>query len=270
MKKYFSFLGLGLLSALMAAGCGSGTKARIEVAKEKALKQLDELLGTMDVKRKEIDLQVQGLKKGINGITKAKTRAQVKLEELSRKTDQLQPKQGEIDSTLKKYRDYLAKNAPVELGGKTYTPDQLKANAEKLISARKQFADEISGYEKSGAELKNVVTGFESKEKSLNAQLTSLQAKIAQIDSQMVAVRTIKEAKAAMGDGEASLGDNVAKLETKVNDLLADVRVELATDSQAFNEASANRQIDSIDAIISGAQGPKDTLGEIDRILGGK
>ncbi len=271
MKKFVILFGLAVVVGFGVYGCSDGTKARVEVAKEKALKQLDDLLGSMDVKRKEIDLQVQGLKQGIAGIGKAKIKAQVKLEELNRKVEPLQTKQGEIDATLKKYRDFLAKNEPVELAGKTLTPDQLKANADKLIAARKQYAEEIASYDKSKAELQKVVTSFETKQKELNAQLTSLQSKIAQIDSQMVAVRSLREAKTAMGDGNASLGENVANLESKVNDLLGDIRVELATEGEMFDEAAATKQIDSIDSIISGAQGPKDTLSEIDRILeGGK
>ena len=114
MKKFFLLVGVLVLVGVGIYGCGDGTKARVEVAKEKALKQLDDLLGSMDVKRKEIDLQVQGLKHGIAGIGKAKIKAQVKLEELNRKVEPLQTKQGEIDSTLKKYQEYLAKNEPVD------------------------------------------------------------------------------------------------------------------------------------------------------------
>ncbi len=64
MKKFVILFGLAVVVGFGVYGCGDGTKARIEVAKDKALKQLDDLLGSMDVKRKEIDLQVQGLKQG--------------------------------------------------------------------------------------------------------------------------------------------------------------------------------------------------------------
>ena len=72
MKKLFLLVVLLAIAGIGIYGCGDGTKARVEVAKEKALKQLDDLLGSMDVKRKEIDLQVQGLKQGIAGIGNAK------------------------------------------------------------------------------------------------------------------------------------------------------------------------------------------------------
>jgi hypothetical protein len=57
MKKLVVLLGLTAVVGFGVYGCSDGTKARIEVAKDKALKQLDDMLGSMDVKRKEIDLQ---------------------------------------------------------------------------------------------------------------------------------------------------------------------------------------------------------------------
>lgn len=268
MKPISTFVVLAVVLVIGFLGCGDATKARLEVAKEAAIKKLDSLLGSMDVKRKEIDIQLKGLSDGVAGIKKAKLKAQTKLDELNRKAEPIQAKLGDIDTTLKKYRDLLAKNESVELAGKTLTPDQLKANAEKLITARKQYADEVASYEKSKAELQKVVDSFDAKQRELDGQITSLKSKIAQIDSQMVAVKALKDAKSAMGDGSATIGENVSNLENKVSDLLADVKVELASEGDAFDEATANKQIDSIDSIIAASQEPKDTLAEIDKILG--
>jgi hypothetical protein len=53
MKKIVAVSVCGLLLiGLVTGGCG----ARTEVAKEKALEKIDSLLGSMDVKRKEIEL----------------------------------------------------------------------------------------------------------------------------------------------------------------------------------------------------------------------
>lgn len=268
MKMLRTFVVLSFILAIGFLGCGDGTKARLEVAKEAAIKKLDSLLGSMDVKRKEIDIQLKGLSDGVAGIKKAKLKAQAKLDELSRKAEPTQVKLGEIDATLKKYRELLAKNEPVELAGKTLTPDQLKTNAEKLITARKQYSEEVASYEKSKAELQKVVDSFEAKQRELDGQITSLKSKVAQIDSQMVAVKALKDAKSAMGDGSATIAENVTNLESQVNDLLADLKVELASEGDAFDEATANKQIDSIDSIIAASQEPKDTLAEIDKILG--
>ena len=54
----------GALLVGLVHGCG----ARVEVAKDKAMQRIDSLLGSMDVKRKEIELSVTGLKEGIDGL----------------------------------------------------------------------------------------------------------------------------------------------------------------------------------------------------------
>jgi chromosome segregation ATPase len=250
-------------------GCNDGVNARLGVVADKALKKFDNMIGDMEVKKKEIDLKIKGLKQGITGINKAKIKSQVKLEEFSRKIEPLQGKLSEIDATLKKYQTFLVKNEPVELAGKTFTQEQLKSNATKLITARKQFSEEIAGYDNPIKELQKTVTGLDADQKGLEAKLTALQGLIAQIDTKMAAVLALREAKTAMGDGTASLSENVATLEGKVNDLLGDISSELATEGKMFDETKSNKHIDSIDSIISGAQGSKDTLFEINRILDG-
>lgn len=266
MKKFTIYL---FIIAIM--GCSDGVNARLGVVADKALKKFDSMIGEMEVKKKEIDLQIKGLKQGITGINKAKIKSQVKLEEFSRKIEPLQGKLIEIDATLKKYQAFLVKNEPVELAGKTFTPEQLKVNATKLIAARKQFSEEIASYDKPMDELKKTGTGLEASQKGLEAKLTTLQGLIAQIDTKMATVLALREAKTAMGDGTASLSENVATLEGKVNDLLGDIGSELASEGAIFDETKSIKHIDSIDSIISGAQGSKDTLSEINRILeGGK
>ena len=71
------------LFVIAIMGCSDGVNARLGVAADKALKKFDTMLGDMEIKKKEIDLQIKGLKQGIAGINKAKIKAQVKLEEFS-------------------------------------------------------------------------------------------------------------------------------------------------------------------------------------------
>ena len=84
----------------------------------------------------------------------------------------------------------------------------------------------------------------------------------------MIAMSSLRDAKVAMGDSAATLSENVEELEGKVNDLLAEVGVELAVEGEMFDEASASKQVDEIDSLISDVKGPTDTLNEIDQILG--
>jgi len=61
---------------------------------------------------------------------------------------------------------------------------------------------------------------------------------------------------------------NLASLEEKINDLDAEVRSELAVEDATWDEAAAIQEIDSVDEFIKVTQNPKDTVAEIDKILG--
>ena len=111
-----------VLMMVSIVGCGS----RVEVAKEKALAKIDSLLGTMVVKRKEIDISVRALKDGINGLRKAKIKAQVKHDQLEQTVAPITDKIASVDQSLKKLRAYLASGEPVDVAGKTYSPQELK------------------------------------------------------------------------------------------------------------------------------------------------
>ena len=269
-RMIFCLAALGLLAVFLLPGCSDGTKARVEVAKDAALKKIDSLLGNMDVKRKEIDLSVSSLKEAVNGIAKARIKAQVKHDQIDAKAQTYREKLAQADGSLKKLRDHLSANKSVEIGGKTYQPDELKKMAEQVIEARKGYAVQIAGFEQSQAELKKVVATLEKNQREYQAQIGRLEGQIAQIDTQMVAVRAMKDASASMGDGNATLNQNVAKLEDKVADLLADTTAELAMESEKWDASRTEKQIDSVESFITATQAPTDPIGEIDRILGGK
>lgn len=254
-----------ILCFCLLAGCG----ARMEVAKEKALEKIDSLLGSMDVKRKEIELSLNALKDGVAGIRKAKIKAQVKHDQIGQRAEPFQAKIAQADATLKKLRDYLASDDAVEIAGKTYSPDDLKKLANDVIASRKSSADQVAGFEKSQADLKKVIATLESRQREFEARISSLEGQIAQIDTQAVALKAMKDASASMGDADATLDENVANLEDKVNDLFAEMQGELLAEGEQWDATAADRQIDSVDAFIQATQEPTDTIAEIDRILGG-
>ena len=253
-----------IVSLCVLSGCG----ARAEVAKEKALEKIDNLLGSMDVKRKEIELSLKALKDGVAGIRKAKIKAQVKHDQIGQRAEPFQAKIAQADTTLKKLRDYLASNEAVEIAGKKYSPDELKKMANDVIGARKSNTDQVAGFEKSQTNLKKVVTTLEKRQREYETRISSLEGQIAQIDTQSVALKAMKDASASMGDADATLDENVTNLEDKVNDLFADMQGELLAEGDKWDATTADKEIDSVDAFIEATQEPTDTIGEIDKILG--
>jgi chromosome segregation ATPase len=261
-------IGMGIILLLSVAILGCG--ARGEVAKEKLLKKLDSMLGTLDVQRKEIEISMKGLNDGIAGIRKAKIKAQVKLEQLDEKTQPSQDRIAQCDKTLANLRDMLKADQPAEIAGKTYQPAELKSMADKVIQERKKAETQIAGFKKSQDALKKVITDLEKKQSEYEAHQTRLQGQLATLDAELVAAKALKDASASMGDGDATLADNINKLEDKIAALKGDVRAELLTEDQKWSETATMKRINDVDTVIAATQGSGDTLAEIDRILGGK
>ena len=116
--------------------------------------------------------------------------------------------------------------------------------------------------------MRQVATTMERNQGEYQRRINTLEAQLTEIDSQMVAIRTMKDASSAMGNGRATLADNVTQLEDKVADLLAGTRAELSSEGSKWNSADAEKQIDSAEAFISVTQTTGTALEEIDRVLG--
>src|SRR5690606_33335877 len=191
MKRLSIFL---LLVGLAGCGGSDSVRARVEVATDRAVEKLDSILGSLDVKRREIDLSMRSLKDAVTGINKARIKAQVKHDQIDRQAQPVRDRMAQADVSLKKLRDYLAAGEPVEIGGKTYSVEDLKKMAGEIIEARKGHASQVAAFEQSQAELKKVVAVLEKNQREYEAQLSRLEGQVAQIDAQMVAVKAMREA----------------------------------------------------------------------------
>ena len=243
---------------------------RTEVAKKKVLDRLDGVLGKMDVQRQEIDTGIKSTAQAVDGIRKAKIKAQVKLEQIDDRTKPYQEKIAQCDQTLSKLRDLLAANQPADIAGKTYSVNDQKDMANKIIQARKDAENQIKGFKTARDNMQQVVATLGKQQQALEHRLTSLQSQLTKLDTELMAARAMKEASAAMGDKDTTLAANLDNLESKIASLAADVRVELQGETDKWSEVNTNRTINEVDAFIQASQQPTDTVFEIDRILGKK
>ena len=258
----FLITGLILASVL---GCG----ARVEVAKEKLLKQIDNLLGKMDVERKQIQIEMKALKDGVEGIRKAKIKAKVKQDQIKGEVEPLQEQIVKVDKVLKLLRPHLAATKPVEIVGKTYAPSEIKETADKLLTERKLLSDKADALKTVETSLGQTASGLEKQQNAYQQKLQKLEAQVAQIDAQSIALKAKQEAAAAMGHADESLSRSVESLQDKVNDLLAETKADLQSEDEKWNETAANKEIDSLDSTLAKFKGTSDTAAEIDKILGG-
>lgn len=261
------WLGIGVCGVLIVAlayGCG----ARGEVAKDKLKAKIDAVLGTMDVKRKEIELGVAGLKEGIDGLRRAKIRAQVSGDQIARQAQPQEERLAGMDSALKVLRGHLAANKPVEIAGTTYSPSQLKEMADRVLSAHKVCGSQLDAFRQAKDRLTKVVGTLERKQADAQTRLADIEGQLAVIDSNRIALTAMQRSAEAMGENDGSLAKGLDGLRAKVNDLFADVEVELRVEDDKW-AATASKEIDSVDAVVSKLQTPRDTLADIDKILGG-
>jgi phage shock protein A len=245
----------------------SGTP-RAEVAKKKLLDRLDDMLGKLEVQRQEIDDGIKATKQAVEGIRKAKIKAQVKCDQLDEKAKPFEEKMAQCDQTLIRLRDLLKADQPADIAGKTYAVADLKEMAGKVIQARKDAEKQINGLKTARESMQKVVASLGKQQQTLEGRLTDLQGQVAKLDAEMSAAKAMKEASASMGDKDATLAANLDTLEEKVATLSADVRAELQSESAKWLEAKADKAISDVDAFSRDSQQPTDTVAEIDKILG--
>jgi chromosome segregation ATPase len=222
------------LAVLLMTGCD----ARTQVVREKALEKIDSLLGTIDVKRKEIELSVTALKDGLGGLRKAKILAQVKLDQLDRKVRPVVERLTTIDGTLKALREHLKSGRAVEVASRSYSQDELKVMAQQVIAERKGEAEKLSVLRDSQVRLKKVVGTLERKQRDYEQKLSAVENRIAVIDASRIALTAMKEASAAMDGGDRRLARIVEKPEEKVSDLYAEVATDLIVEDAKWDDSA--------------------------------
>jgi phage shock protein A len=250
------------------SGCGG---PRGEVAQKKMLDHLDDLLGKIDVQKAEIDGGIKAAKQGVEGIRKAKIKAQIQLEQIEQIDEKLKPfeeKIGRCDHTLARLRDLIKADMPADIAGKSFSVADLNEMANKVIQARKDADSQIAGFKTARQNMQKLVADLTKTQHGFDARIANLQSQVAKLDAEMTAAKALKQASATMGDGTSTLASNLDDLEKKIATLAADVRGELQGEAARWSETKTDKSIDDVDAFIRDAQNSADTLAEIDRILG--
>ncbi len=264
-RRNVTVLMVGALAMALVLGCGAG----VEVAKDKLREKIDALLGSVDVKRKEIEISVGGVKEGINGLRKAKIKAQVSQDQIGRQAKPQEERLARMDEALKSLRGHRGAGKPVEIAGKTYSPDELKDMTDRVLQARKSCAGHLEAFHDSQARLQKVVATLESKQQEAQRRLAEIEGQLDVIDSNRIALTAMQKSAEVMGESDTSLAKNLDHLQDKVTSLFTDVETELRCEDEKWGETvAATKEIDSVEAMVTGLQKPRDTISEIDRILG--
>jgi peptidoglycan hydrolase CwlO-like protein len=249
-----------------SAGCGP----RAQVAKDKMMDQIDQLLGKTEVQRKEAQNGIDDMKKAIDKLLEGKVKAKVQSDQLADQLKTIDDKISDAKTTLATLQEYIKADKPREIAGKTYSPDDLNKLAKRVIEAEKNLETQRTGVQHAKEILDTAVTTLDARQREGQERLEALNSKLKEVDAEMVALKSLKDAAAVMGDTDTTLADKFADSEKKVNDLQVSVKTQLKMDEEKWNAANASKEVDDASKIVADVKGPQDTLNEIDKILGKK
>jgi chromosome segregation ATPase len=266
-----------LLSCVAVVACAAvalavlhGCGARTEVAKDKVLKKIDNLLGETEVQKKEVELAIKNMDRAIDELTKGRITATVKAERASAQLAETEGKIADAKGSLGKLRGYLDVATEVEIGGKTYTHEQVRAMADKVVQAHKALSAQAETLKGTRDRLNTIAATLKTREDEARDKQARLKSQLREIETELVALNTYKDAAAAAGDAEVTFADNFAELEKKVNNLQDRVKAEVRLEDEKWKVTDAKKDLESAEAIISATKGSSDTISEIDKILGNK
>lgn len=262
----FVVLLLAAAAGWLFGGCGSSPRA--EVIQENVLKKIDALIGESEVKRKQVQLGIANGEKALQPLAEGKIKAKVEADQLQRKISDVERKIGDAQASLKALQGYLASGQPVELAGRTYTPEDLNGQARKVIEAHKTLTAELTTMKDAHRKLLERANALEKRHDEAKRQLASLKAQVQQIDTNIASLKSMKEARQAAGDGGITLAENFEKLQSDINDLDAKIQTQLGLEDEMWQQVSAAADVDEISRFIDATKGAEDTLAEINLILG--
>jgi uncharacterized protein YukE len=223
----------------------------------------------MDVKRKVIEISVANLKEGINGLRKAKIKAQVSDDQVHRQAKPQEEKLASMDAALKTLKGHLQTGKPVEIAGTTYSPAELKDMADRVMEARKACAGQLAGLHESQGRLQKVAATLERRQHDSEGRLAQIEGQLAVIDSNRIALTAMQQSAAALGESDGTLAKALDKVQEKVASLHSDVEVDLRCEDEKWAETeAATKEVDSVESTVARLQDSHDTVAEIDRILG--
>jgi len=270
------FMLLGFLVVAVAVGtyvgC-DGAGARVGVAKDAAIKKIDELLGPLNVKQKEVENAYNQLKSASSGLREKRIEAQVRLKSLTEKKAGFESQKEKLKGDLGKLKQMLSDaeaTGSITRGDKEIPIEQLKSLADGTIKKLMMLNDQVTKNEViAGAWAKNLEL-LKKNDDTSETQLKKLGDQLDQIRSKKSALDAMKEAATIAGPG-ASISDKFNDLTADVDELLVNLDTEWEVEKLKIDERIAEVEADSsvsLEDLLDDKTDVSTTMDEIDKLLG--
>ena len=266
-------IGLLILVALVCVGLYIGCGPRAGVAKDAAIKKIDELLGPLNVKQKEVEMAYADVKKASAGLRDNRIEAQVRLKSLTEKKAVYVSDETKLLSDLAKLKQMLSdaeSTGSIERNGKEIPIEQLKSLADGIVKQIKLLKDKIKNNDVISAAWAKNLEILKKNDDTSKAQLAQLENQLEQIRSKKSALDAMKEAATIAGPG-ASISDKFNELTADVDELLVNIDTELKIEETKIDERIAEVQTENLvtlEELLDDKTDISSTMNEIDKLLG--
>lgn len=265
-------IGLLILVAFVCVGLYIGCGPRAGVAKDAAIKKIDELLGPLNVKQKEVEMAYADVKKASAGLRDKRIEAQVRLKSLNEKQEVYVSDQKKLMSDLAKLKQMLSdaeSTGSIERNGKEISIEQLKSLADGIVKQIKLLKDKTKNNDVISAAWAKNLEILKKNDETSKAQLAQLENQLDQIRSKKSALDAMKEAATIAGPG-ASISDKFNELTADVDELLVNIDTELKIEETKIDERIAEVQTDNLvtlEELLDDKTDISSTMSEIDKLL---
>jgi len=279
MAKY-AFIGVALiLGAVLISnvgGCG-GVQDRVGVVADKALKEIDKLIGSLDIQRKTVERKLNDVQVATRKVGEEHVRIQVKHKRAVAEQEKLATNKAGVISNLKKLKELLAEageSGSVSRNGREVTTAELNTMATEQLDQLKIISTKSKQSETTTALLKQNLDMLSKQKTTSEKQLTKLSSMIEKIDGQIEILKAQRTAESIVSPS-TDINTEFDELEASVNKLSEDLEVQIAVTDEKLE--ARLRELDSelssptdIDAILNDKDDVSTTLSDIDKALSGE
>ena len=279
MAKYAVIVAVLVVGAIIIGnmgGCG-GVQDRVGVVADKALKEIDKLIGNLDVQRKTVERKLNDVQVATRNVGEEYVRFEVKYKRAVDKQEKLAADKAAVKSNLEKLKGLLgeaAESGAVTRNGQEVTTAKLNTMAAEQLQQYKLINTQSKQAETTVALLKQNVDMLAKQKSTSEQQLTKLSSMIEKIDGQIEILKAQRTAE-SISSPSTDINTGFEELEASVDKLSEDLEVQIAVTDEKLEarlqalDSELGNQTD-IDAILNEKDDTSTTISDIDKALSGE
>lgn len=267
-------IGLVLIGGLGTAlwfGC-NGAAARMEVAKDSVVKQIDKVLGDLNVKRTEVQMAFDKIQVAYDGLREKRIEAKILRDRFSQDTDDLEKSRDVLRDNLEKLKPLLEEaqaSGKVERNGKEVSIGELKALATKTINELKRNGELLAHKKRMASIAETNLKALAANEATSKTQLAALRSDLEEIDSKKDMLDSMKTDTTLFTGTGTSINDEFQKLSKDVQSLMDKVNTQVAVEQAKLEDRIADVETTpaTVEELFKDDTDVTGTINEIDAML---